>query len=96
MRVVLEDSEYSYVAATKTITLGAPYTGMSIGQIISIRDMTTGSLFYEVSNLKYQITISGADIVHNYDDDTDADADDLQIIIDIGGNSSIPIHIKGV
>ena len=92
MNIIIEDSEYSYVAATKVITLAAPYDSLSIGQIISIKDMTTGSLFYDTKTQKYPITISGADVTHTYDDDNDADADDFQIIIDIGGSSSIPIY----
>ena len=84
MQIVMEDSEYSYVASTKTITFASPYNALSIGQIIRIADLTTGSVFYESKTQKYPISISGADIIHTYDDDNDADADKLQIIVDIG------------
>lgn len=92
MHIVLDDSEYSYVASTKVITLAAPYTALSVGQIIRIADLTTGSVFYEASTQRYPISISGADIAHTYDDNNDADADNLQIIIDIGGHTSTPLH----
>lgn len=84
MQIVMEDSEYSYVASTKTITFASPYNALSIGQIIRIANLTTGSVFYESKTQKYPISISGADITHTYDDDNDADADKLQIIVDIG------------
>lgn len=81
-KIILDDSEYSYVASTKVITLAAPYNTLSVGQIIRIADFTTGSVFYEASTQRYPISMSGADITHTYDDGNDADADKLQIIID--------------
>ena len=78
----LEDGDYSYVASTKTITLAAPYDALSLGQIISIRNLETKSLYYDSESQRFGISISGADIVHTYGDSDDADADELQIIID--------------
>lgn len=95
MYVVLNDSEYSYAASTKVVTLAAPYNALSVGQIIRIADFTTGSVFYDAETQRYPITLSGADITHTYDDGNDADADKLQIIIDIGGSAAIPVHVSG-
>lgn len=94
MYIVLEDSEYSYVASTKVITLAAPYDSLSIGQIIKIVDVTTKSVFYDSGTQRYPISISGADITHTYDDENDANADDFQIIIDIGASAATPIHVS--
>jgi len=94
MKTILDDSEYSYVASTKVITLAAPYTSLSAGQIIKIVDLTTGSVFYDVETQRYPISLSGADITHTYSDENDANADKLQIIIDIGGSPSTPIHVS--
>lgn len=93
MQTILEDSEYSYVASTKVITLAAPYNALSVGQIIRIADLTTGSVFYESKTQRYPISISGADITHTYDDGNDADADKLQIVIDIGSINN-PINVN--
>jgi len=94
MQIILEDSDYSYVASTKVITLAAPYDSLSVGQIVRIADLTTGSVFYESVTQKFSISISGADITHTYSDGNDADADKLQIIIDIGGSAAVPIHVS--
>ena len=94
MQIVLKDSEYSYVASTKVITLAAPYDGLSVGQIVRIVNLTTGSVFYEAATQRYPISLSGADITHTYDDSNDADTDKFQIIVDIGGSSSNPIHVS--
>ena len=92
MYIILKDSEYSYVESTKVITLAAPYTALSVGQIVRIANLTTGSVFYEADTQSHPISISGADITHTYDDGNDADADKLQIIIDIGGHALTPIY----
>lgn len=94
MQIILSDSKYSYVASTKVITLAAPHDGLSIGQILKIQDMTTGSVFYEAGTQRYPISLSGADITHTYDDDNDADADELQITIDVGGSPANPISVS--
>ena len=79
--IILDDSEYSYVASTKVITLVSPYDALSVGQILKIKNMTTGSVFYDAGLQRDPISLSGADITHTYDDDNDADADKLQITI---------------
>ena len=84
MHIILKDSEYSYNADTKVITLAAPYTTLSAGQIVRIANLTTGSVFYDADTQRDPISMSGADITHTYDDGNDADADKFQIIIDIG------------
>ena len=94
MKIILDDSEYSYVASTKIITLAAPYDSLSVGQIIKIIDLTTGSVFYDVETQRFPISLSGADITHTYSDENDANTDKLQIILDIGGSASTPIHVS--
>jgi hypothetical protein len=94
MQIILSNSKYSYVASTKVITLASPYDGLSLGQILKIQDMTTGSVFYEAVTQRYPISLSGANITHTYNDDNDTNADELQITIDIGGSPANPISVS--
>ena len=93
MLTILKDSEYAYVAAAKTITLAPPYDALSLGQILSITNLTTKDLIY-ASDIRGQparssctetgcpISISAAVITHTYTNPNQADTDKLQIIID--------------
>lgn len=95
--IILEDSEYSYVASTKVITFASPYDALSVGQILKIKNMTTGSVFYDAETQRYPISLSGADVTHTYDDDNDADANKLQITIDdVPALEAIPFNAQAV
>lgn len=94
MLIVLRDSEYTFDAANKKITLVAPYDTLSLGQVISIIDLTTKDLIY-ASDIRGQparssctetgcpISIAAAVITHTYANPSHADADKLQIIVDV-------------
>lgn len=83
--VVLEDGDHTFDASAKTITLAAPYTTLSLGQIISIIDLKTNDVLYDSeTQRKDAISISGAVITHTHGNTGQADADELQVTIDIG------------
>ena len=92
VEIVLQDGDHTFDASAKEITLVAPYTTLSEGQILKIVNMTTGAVIYDTIMRKYPISISGAAITHTYDDTGMADADLLQVVIDVGG-SSTPIYV---
>jgi len=93
MQIILKDSEYTFAAAAKTITLSTPYDALNVGQVISILNLTTGDLIY-ASDIRGQparssctetgcpISIAAAVITHTYDNPSHADTDKLQIVID--------------
>lgn len=93
MLTIVKDSEYTFDAANKKITLVAPYDALSLGQIVSITDLTTKDLIY-ASDIRGQparssctetgcpISIAAAVITHTYANPSHADTDKLQVIID--------------
>lgn len=82
MLIILKDSEYAFDASNNTITLVEPYTALSLGQVISIVNLTTGDDIYLSKKLIHPISIAAAIITHTYDNSGHADTDKLQIIID--------------
>ena len=95
MNIVLEDSYYTFDASIKTITLLKPYTSHSLGHIISIKDLTTNEVLYDVELQRTDpISISGAVITHTHGNTGQADTDKLQIVIDVGGFADNPIHVE--
>ena len=91
VQIILEDGQHTFDASLKTITLSAPYTALSEGQILKIINLTTHAVIYEVGTQRYPISIAGAVITHTYDNTGMADADLLQIIVDVGGSASVPL-----
>ena len=94
MKIILDDAQYSYAAATKVITLVAPYDSLSLGQIISIRNLTVGEEIYNDTIRLYPVSISGADITHTASNDSHSNSDVLQIVLDVGGSASTAIHVS--
>ena len=94
VELVLTDAQHSYVASTKKITLAAPYTTLSEGQVLRIFNLTTNDLIYSYEHLQYPISIAGAVITHTANNTNHQDTDLLQVIIDIGGSAALPIHIS--
>jgi hypothetical protein len=85
VQVILEDSDYSYDASEKQITLFSPYNSISPGQVVSIRNVTTGETIYdsrEKSSLRIpRITISGGVLTHKANNARHSDTDTLQIAL---------------
>jgi hypothetical protein len=94
VQIILEDGEHTFDASLRTITLSAPYTALSEGQILKIVNLTTHAVIYEVGTQRFPISISGAVITHTYDNTGMADADLLQVVVDIGGSAAIPISVS--
>lgn len=94
-QIILDDSGYTFDASARTVTLAAPYTGLSVGQIISIIDIKTNDVLYDsITQRTDAISISGAVITHTHGNTGQADADELQITIDIGGSPANPISVS--
>ena len=92
--VVLEDGQYTFDASVKTITLSAPYTTLSLGQIISIIDLKTNDVLYDSeTQRKDAISISGAVITHTHGNTGMADTDLLQVTIDVGGSAATSLNV---
>lgn len=81
----LKDSEYTFDASAKTITLDPPWDGLNLGQIVLIKNQTTNEVFYDASAKigATPISVSGAVITHTNNDTGHADTDTLLIIIDV-------------
>lgn len=94
VQLILDDGAHTYSASTKVITLVEPYTALSEGQILKIVNLTRNEVLYDAAIIRYQISISGADITHTYDNTNHSDTDLLQITIDIGGIAENPVHAK--
>lgn len=95
MRIVLDNNFYSFDASLKTITLVVPYTGHSLGHILSIKDLTTNEVLYDVELQRTDpISISGAVITHTHGNTGQADTDKLQITVDVGGFADNPVHVE--
>ena len=94
-QIILDDLEYTFDASLKTITLAAPYTGLSVGKIISIIDLKTNDVLYNSTTQRTDvISISGAVVTHTHGNTGQADTDELQITIDIGGSPTNPISVS--
>ena len=81
MQSVLSNSEYSFVASTKAITLD---TALDEERILRITNLSTGAVIYDSTRRAYPISVAGAVITHTYDSSGMTDSDDLQIIVDTG------------
>lgn len=91
VRIILDDSDHTFDASAREITLVAPYTALSLGQIISIKNLTRKQVLYDHNNPLHPISISGAVVTHTYDNTNHQDADILQVTIDAGGSGSTPV-----
>jgi hypothetical protein len=96
MQIILKDSDHTYDASAKQITLVAPYTALSWGQIISIKNLTLKQVLYDHENPTHPISISGAVITYTYDNTGHQDTDILQVTIDIGGSVATPVITSSV
>ena len=94
MDLILQDSQTTFSAEAKTITLGAPYTSLSESQILKIVNLTTYETLYDANVLGFPISMAAAVITHTYDNSYHADTDLLQVTIDIGGSSAVPITVN--
>lgn len=94
VQIILDDGAHTYSASTKVITLEEPYVSLSVGQIIKIVNLTRNEVLYDADIIRYQISKSGADITHTYDNTDHSDSDLLQVTVDLGGFADNPVHVE--
>ena len=81
--IILADAEYTFDASEKTITLAAPYTTLSTGQIVLIKNITKNLILYDSGKQGFeQISVSGDVITHTAGNTGHGDTDKLKIIVD--------------
>lgn len=82
MQTIIGNSDYSFVASTKKITLAAPHHTVDEERVYKITNLSTGSVIYDHRRMTHDISVSAGVITHTYDASGMANADTLQIIID--------------
>ena len=86
MQSILSNSEYTFDASAKTITLAAPYDTMDEENIIRILNLTTYAMIYDCDRAGYSISVAAGVITHEYGNTDMQDTDVLQIVIDAPGS----------
>ena len=84
MNSIPSNSEYTFDASAKEITLLSPFDIVDEEQIIKITNLNTGAVIYNSARRTYPISISSGVITHTYELTGMADTDALQIILDTG------------
>lgn len=84
MKTILSNSNYTFDASAKEITLTSPYNALDEERIIRITNLDTSSIMYDSVRLTHPISMAGGVITHTYDLTNMTDTDDLQIIVDDG------------
>ncbi len=84
MQSTLSNSDYSFVASTKKITLASPFDVLDEEQILKITNLTTSAIIYDSTRRTHAISVAAGVITHTYDSTGMANADLLQIIVDTG------------
>ena len=84
MRLTLSNTDYTFVASTKKITLVSPFDVLTAEQIYHIINLDTGAVIYNSDRRTYPISMVGAVITHTYDGTSMANGDRLQISVDDG------------
>lgn len=82
---IIPDADYTLNAAAKTITLAAAYSGISVGQITKIIDITTGEILYDADRSpgfdSPRITVSSGVITFTQGNKV-ANTDKLRIVME--------------
>ena len=93
MQVILPNSDYSFVASTKKITLAAPFDTLDEERILRITNLATRAIMYDSERRTHPISMTAPVITCTYDSTGMGNVDELQIIVDIGGDSANPIYV---
>jgi hypothetical protein len=93
MQTILGTSDYTFVASTKKVTLVAPFNTLDEERILKITNLTTRAIMYDSERRTHMISMAAGVITCTYDSTGMADADDLQIIVDLGGDTNNPIYV---
>ena len=84
MQSTLSNSDYTFDASAKEITLISPFDALTVEQILCITNLTANSIIYNSAQQKYPISVATGVITHTYDSSGMLDTDLLQIIVDTG------------
>ena len=82
MQMILGNSDYTFVASTKKITLVAPFDTLDEERILRITNLTTRAIIYDSERRTHPISVASGAITHTYDATGMANDDKLQIIVD--------------
>ena len=91
--MIIPGSLYQHNASAKTITLLSPWDTLTVEEIHSIRDITTGKTIYNCKNTNVghpTISMAGAVITYTYNLSTLANEDKLQIDVSTGFDGGTP------
>jgi len=83
MESILSNSDYTFVASTKKITLVAPFNTLDEERILRITNLTTKAIIYDSERRTHPISMAAGVITHTYDATGMANGDVLQIIVDV-------------
>lgn len=84
MQLILSNSDYTFDASAKEITLLLPFDLLDEEQILRITNLETRAVIYDSERRTYPIAVAAGVITHTYDLAGMADADTLQILVDDG------------
>lgn len=84
MQSVPSNSEYTFDASAKEITLIDPFDVVTEEQVLKITNLTTNAIIYDSNRRTHPITMTGAVITHTYDNTGMQDTDLLRIRLDTG------------
>ena len=93
MESILSTSNYTFVASTKKVTLVAPFDALDEERILKITNLTTRAIMYDSERRTHPISMAAGVITCTYDSTGMANGDDLQIIVDLGGDTANPIYV---
>lgn len=84
--MILPETNYTFDASAKTITITGSYDSIELAQVLLIKDLTTSEVLYDSKLNDELISISAGVITHTHEssNSSQADADKLQIVLDMG------------
>ena len=85
---VIPSSDYTLDASAGTITLGGDHSTVELAQIVSILDITSNDILYDVGIKRSYVTMTGSVITYTSDNNVVNDNDILRIIVDESGAAS--------
>lgn len=81
MEIIIPAENYTFDASAKTITLFAPYSDITIEQVLKIRNLTCRQNLYDCNIGSPSISIESGIITHTASNKYHNDTDNIQISI---------------
>ena len=82
MNTILSNSNYTFNASTKEITLSSPFDTLDEERILRILNLTTYTMIYDHNRAGYPISVTSGVITHTYGNSGMANSNKLQIVAD--------------